>query len=64
MKAYVWTTHETGCNVMAFADSEEKAKEIIEKRYPGNPYLPKLFERKPVIHEDLEFLYIFGRYVI
>lgn len=64
MRAYVWHTRDTGAAVIALADELEKAKEIVLRRYPNNPHAAELVERKPIIHEDLELIYVFGSYTI
>ena len=64
MKAYVWYTRDCGSAVIVLADDLEKAKEIVLRRYPHNPSAAELVERKPIIHEDLELIYVFGQYTI
>ena len=64
MRAYVWHTRDTGSAVIVLADDLETAKAIVLKRYPHNPSAAELIERKPIIHEDLELIYVFGQYTI
>ncbi len=63
-RAFVWHTRDCGSAVIALADDLEAAKAIVLKRYPHNQSAAELVERKPIIHEDLELIYIFGDYKI
>lgn len=64
LKAYVWRTPETGCAVIALAKTIRTARKIVLSRYPQNPKAVDLVARKPIVHKDLELIYVFGDYII
>ena len=61
---YIWHTRDTGAAVIVHAATLDAAKAIVLRRYPHNPHAEALVERNPVVHQDLELIYIFGDYRI